>query len=147
MTEVTKGLAILFVALILSLIAHWIESSFISEFAANFIPLLTTLLAINIASGSLIAGKLKEISSNTNLSFEPTHSALKKGLWVQLTLIGISFFVLMLFSSKKIRIGIGEEISSVSVNTIVLGIFIYYLDTIRDLGKALFALLNHNEKN
>lgn len=146
MNEFYKSVTYLVVAFLICFLAEKLESTFINGFADNFIALLTTLLAINIASGSLIAGKLKEININTGQKFEKTSKELKRSLSIQLILIAISFFVLLFKSSEIISKGIGAGTLNLITNTITIGIFIYYLDTIKDLGQALFSLLNFDDK-
>src|SRR5659263_207105 len=107
MDEVYKIISYLFVSFLISLGAKEIDSDFISRFSSDFITLLTTLLAINIASGSLIAGKLKEINLKTGQSFSKTSRELKRSLLIQLVLIAISFVILVLKSSTKISVLIG----------------------------------------
>lgn len=145
MNELYKSVTYLVVAFLICLLSTTLKSDFINEFAENFIALLTTLLAINIASGSLIAGKLKEINLKTGQKFEKTTKELKRSLTIQLILITISFLNLVLKSSLLISNIIGVDTLDLIANTITIGIFIYYLDTIKDLGQALFALLDFDE--
>lgn len=142
MTELYKSVTYLVVAFLVCLFAQRIESPFINDFSNNFIGLLTTLLAINIASGSLIAGKLKEISLQTGHDFNRTKKELKRGLTVQLILVAISFFVLLIKGSKLVTVLLGTDKLALISDTITVAIFIYYLDTIKDLGQALFSLLD-----
>ena len=146
MNEFYKSVTYLVVSFLICYLSVLLKSNFVNGFADNFIALLTTLLAINIASGSLIAGKLKEINIATGQKFEKTVSELKKSLTIQLILIAISFIVLLLKSSKLISGLIGVSNLEIITNTITIGIFIYYLDTIKDLGLALFSLLNFDDK-
>lgn len=145
MSELYKTVTFLVISFVLCFIAQKLESNFINSFSDDFIALLTTLLAINIASGSLIAGKLKEINLISGEKFEKTRKELKRSLSIQIVLIVISFIILLLKSSQKISIIVGDSLLELISNTITVGIFIYYLDTIKDLGKALFSLLNFDE--
>lgn len=145
MNEFYKSVTYLVIAFLICFTAEKLESDFINNFGQNFISLLTTLLAINIASGSLIAGKLKEINIKTGQKFENTSKELRRSLATQLILIAISFFILLLKSSKVISNCIGVSALGLISNTITIGIFIYYLDTIKDLGQALFSLLNFDD--
>lgn len=145
MNDFYKSVTYLVIAFLICFAAEKLKSDFINNFGGNFISLLTTLLAINIASGSLIAGKLKEINIKTGQKFEKTSKELRRSLTIQLILIAISFFILLLKSSKIISDCIGASALSLISNTITIGIFIYYLDTIKDLGQALFSLLNFDD--
>ena len=147
MTEFYKSVTYIVIAFLICLFAQEIESSFINDFANNFIGLLTTLLAINIASGSLIAGKLKEISIQTGHGFDKTKKELKRSLSVQLVLIAISFVILLIKTSKLFSNLLGANTLALVSNTITVAIFIYYLDTIKDLGQALFSLLDFDKKD
>lgn len=146
MNEFYKSVTYLVVSFVICYLSVILESNFVNGFADNFIALLTTLLAINIASGSLIAGKLKELNIATGQRFEKTTTELKRSLTVQLILIAISFIVLLLKASKMISGLIGNDNLEIITNTITIGIFIYYLDTIKDLGLALFSLLNFDDE-
>lgn len=142
MNELYKTFAYLFFSFLLSFLSTKIDSQFINDFSQNFITLLTTLLAINIASSSLIAGKLKELNIKTGQNFEKTRKELKRSLSIQLILIAISFILLMFKTSSLFCDLLGAEYLNLISNTITVSIFIYYLDTIKDLGKALFSLLD-----
>jgi hypothetical protein len=146
MNEFYKSVTYTVAAFLICFAAEKLKSTFINDFAENFIALLTTLLAINIASGSLIAGKLKEINIKTGQKFEKTSKELKRSLSIQLILIAISFFVLLIKSSELISLKIGSYALNLFSNTVTIGIFIYYLDTIKDLGQALFSLLNFDDE-
>ena len=146
MNEFYKTVTYLVVSFFICYLSVTLESNFINGFADNFIALLTTLLAINITSGSLIAGKLKELNLSTGQKFEKTIKELKRSLTVQLILIAISFIVLLVKSSIVISNLIGVRCLEITTNTMTIGIFIYYLDTIKDLGLALFSLLNFEDK-
>lgn len=146
MSELYKSITYIVISFLICYLSVLLDSDFVSGFADNFIALLTTLLAINIASGSLIAGKLKELNITTGQKFEKTTKELKRSLTIQVILIAISFFVLLIKSSKTISNQIGAGNLEIITNTITIGIFIYYLDTIKDLGLALFSLLNFKDK-
>lgn len=146
MSEFFKLVTFLTISFIICYLSIILESDFVNGFADDFIALLTTLLAINIASSSLIAGKLKELNIQTGHKFEKTTKELKRSLTIQLILIAISFIVLLVKSSKMISGIIGFNNLEIITNTITIGVFIYYLDTIKDLGMALFSLLNFNDE-
>lgn len=65
---------------------------------------------------------------------------------IQLILISISLLVLLLKSSKTISEIVGFDCLKIISNTILVAILIYYLDTIKDLGLALFSLLDFDNK-
>lgn len=131
--------------ILIGAIINWfsvlIESDFIDKFSIGFISLLTTLLAINIASSTLVAGKLQEIQKESGASFKNTTKLLKRGMSIQIGLIIIALFVLILKDSNLV-INIKSNNIQFCLNTILITIFLYYLDTIRDIGIALFQLLD-----
>lgn len=146
MTEIYKSVTYLVISFLICFFAQNIESSFINDFSNNFIGLLTTLLAINIASGSLIASKLKEINIKTGQAFDKTKKELKRSIYIQLVLIVIAFVVLLFKTSLIFSNFLGSNVLSLISNTVTVAIFIYYLDTIKDLAQALFSLLDFENK-
>lgn len=147
MNEFFKITSYLFVSLIVSWLGVKIESSFLKTFSDNFIPLLSAILAINVASVSLLAGNMIQVQQDTGASLEKTLKDLKGSFFLQLVLIGISFITLLIKGSKKIESIFGQFELELATNTIIIAIFIYYLDMVVDLGKALFTILEFNGKN
>ncbi|WP_420582068.1 hypothetical protein [Reichenbachiella sp.] len=129
---------------LISVGADKLESSFIDDFSSGLIPLLTTLLAINIASGSLIASKISEIENISGVGFHKAKNELKESLKVQLVLIAVSFIVLILKESAIVEKLISKEYTQVFSNTITVTIFGVFIDSIRDIGMGLFSLLDFN---
>lgn len=142
MTEVYKSVTYLVIAFLINLGSKYLGSDFIDGFTNEFISFLTTLLAINIASSSLIASQLKDVHEKTGQSFSSTISELKRSLIIQLILIGVAFVFLTLKKSVILEKTISRGTLTLICNTVNLTIFIYFLDTIYDLGKALFSFLN-----
>lgn len=147
MNELFKITSYLFLALIVSWIGVKIESSFLKTFSDNFIPLLAAILAINVASVSLLVGSMVQVQKETGASLEKTIKDLKQSFLIQLLLIAVSFVALLIKGSKKIEFCFGQFYLELVCNTIVLAVFIYYLDMVVDLGKALFTIVEFNNKN
>ena len=145
MNNIYKYISYLSIGILISFFAQCIESDFINSFSANVISLLATILAINIASSSIIASKLREVILKTGGSFEKTKSELKTGLQAQLFLIAIAFIILILKDSKFLVLHLDKNHIDLFTNSIILGIFIFYLDVIYDLGKSMFTLFTNKD--
>jgi hypothetical protein len=145
MSEAYKIVTYTTIGAVLSYLAYLLGSQFISTFSESFISLLTTLLAINIASSSLIAVRLNEISKQSGHKFENTTRELKSSLKIQVILIGVAFVVLLVADSPVIAQRVGDDILTGIQNTLTVGIFIYYLDSLWDIGQALFALISFDK--
>ena len=118
-----------------------LESNFVEKFSENILALLTTLFAINIASSTLIAGKLREIQDKTGHSFPKTKKSLKSSFYEQIVFIGLAFIFSMFRESAILKNVFEEANLKLVCNSILFFCFIYYLDIIRDIGKSLFDLL------
>ncbi|MBK9284744.1 MAG: hypothetical protein IPM51_10565 [Sphingobacteriaceae bacterium] len=138
--------AFLFLALLISLGLHWIESNFIAEFLkSNLIIILLTLLAINTATVSILLSKLKEISEkHKDFNFEESYGSLKSSLTEQIVLICFGFIVLILADSKIIQAKLPYQ--EIIFNTLNTAIFIYSVDILRDTGKAIFIIVDFEKK-
>jgi hypothetical protein len=146
MSEIYKTITFLVISFLICLFGQYLGSTFIDDFSSNFIGLLTTLLAINVASGSLIAGRLKEINLVTGHKFEKTKKELKRSIIIQLILICITFIVLLFKTSLLLSNILGHKTLILASNTVTVAIFLYYLDSIKDLALALFSLLDFDDK-
>jgi hypothetical protein len=122
-----------------------LESNFADQFAENILSLLTTLFAINIASSTLIAGKLREIQNKTGCDFPKTKKNLKNSFYEQIMFIGVVFVFGLLRESKYIHHTIDIDKIKLICNSVLFLCFIYYIDIIRDIGKSLFDLLDFTE--
>jgi hypothetical protein len=140
-----KSITFLTISIFFAFVAMKLESSFADKFAENILALLTTLFAINIASSTLIAGKLREIQDMTGHPFIKTKKSLKNSFYEQISLIGIAFIFALLRESKYIQNLIECSNCKLICNAILFYTFTSYLDIIRDLGKSLFDLLNFGE--
>lgn len=148
MNNIYKYIAFVSLSFILSYLGMKLESTFADKFAENILALLTTLFAINIASSTLIAGKLREIQDKTGYKFVKTKNNLKSSFYEQITLIAIAFVIGMARESKYLQNLIESETCMLICNSILFFCFIAYLEIIRDIGKSLFDLLDfdNNQK-
>ena len=123
-----------------------LQSSFSDKFSESILALLTTPFAINIASSTLIAGKIHEIQRESGYEFTKTKSNLRLSFYEQIIIIVLAFIVTLLRESEVLKYNYGKENIHLICNSILFACFIYYVDIIRDIGKALFQLLDFNKK-
>lgn len=122
-----------------------LESNFANNFAESILALLTTLFAINIASSTLIAGKLREIQQKTDHKFTKTKKSLKSSFYEQIIYISIAFLFGIFRESKYLENLLDSANLKLICDSILFFTFISYLDIIRDIGKSLFDLLEFDE--
>ena len=146
MNNFYKIVAFLSISVLLAFIVMKLESTFADKFAENILALLTTLFAINIASSTLIAGKLREIQEKTGYQFKKTKKSLKSSFFEQIIFIGLAFLFGLLRESNYLKTILDCEYLKLICNSILFYTFISYLDIIRDIGKSLFDLLEFDEK-
>lgn len=142
MNNIYKIVTFVSLSIFFAFIAFKLQSSFADKFSENILALLTTLFAINIASSTLIAGKLREIQERTGHAFTRTKKSLKSSFYEQIILIGLAFIFGLLRESKVLQTSLNIETLKVICNSVLFFTFIYYLDIIRDIGKSLFDLLD-----
>lgn len=147
MNKIYKSVTFIVLSFILAYLSMKLESSFTDKFADNILALLTTLFAINIASSTLIAGKLREIQNQTGHPFTKTKSNLKRSFYEQIIFIIIAFIFGLVRESNYLQVLLKVDNLKLICNTILFLSFIYYIDIIRDLGKALFDLLDFNPES
>lgn len=142
MNSVYKVISFWVIGFLLSYLSEKMQSTFTDAFAQNILALLTTLFAINIASSTLIAGKLSDIQDRTAQTFEKTKFNLRRSFYEQLVIIIIAFIATLLRESKVLQKSCSADSIHLYADAVLFGCFIYYVDIIRDLGRALFELLN-----
>lgn len=148
MREFGKFILYVMISSIVSGIAYWSGSKFINEFSGSILPLLSTILAINITTSALLSGEIRKFVThvpNTEPAFNETIKEIKWTFKIQIFLICILFLILILKDAEILKsleyYGWIEFIS----NTVVVGVFGYFLEIIFDLGVALFKIINHNK--
>ena len=145
MSRIYKLVSFISISVLLAFFSMKLESNFADQFAENILSLLTTLFAINIASSTLIAGKLREIQNKTGCDFPKTKKNLKNSFYEQIMFIGVVFVFGLLRESKYIHHTIDIDKIKLICNSVLFLCFIYYIDIIRDIGKSLFDLLDFTE--
>lgn len=142
MNSVYKIISFIVIAFILAYSCLKLDSSFSNKFADNILSLLTTLFAINIASSTLIASKIREIQDRTGHHFEKSKGNLRTSFNEQLVLIGVAFLATLIRESAVVQNAVGINLTCLTCDTILFACFIYYIDIIKDIGAALFQLLD-----
>jgi uncharacterized membrane protein len=138
-------MAFIFVSIILTFFSVWIESDFIDNFTEDAIPLFTTVVTINIASSSLIAASLKGIFDSTGKEFTQTKNELIRSLKEQLVWLCVAFLVLLFKESKNI-IDLPQSLYiQMALNSIIVTIFLLYVESIYDLGSALLTVMSFGD--
>lgn len=147
MNNFYKIITFLSISAFFAFIAMKLESTFVDKFSENILALLTTLFAINIASSTLIAGKVREIQNLTGHPFTKTKKNLKTSFYEQIIFICVAFVASLLKDTILLKNLINTQYLNLACDTLLFLSFIYYLDIIRDIGHALFDLLDFNNKD
>lgn len=134
----------LIIAVVLTLLASFLDSDFLFKYLNNrIIGLLITLLAINTATSGLIASKIQDILIEyPKLRFKNTIKEMKLSLKEQIILISCSVLILVVSHSDKVHFTFKQEIT----NVILLAILIYAVDILWDTGKAIFIVIEQIQK-
>jgi hypothetical protein len=146
MSSIYKIITFLLLSFLIAYISIKIQSNFIDTISTNIIGLLTTLFAINIASSTLVAGKLSEISNKTGRDFPNTKSNLRISFNEQIILIVLTFVVGIVRESCLLKTYMDVYTLKLICDSLLIFAFIYYLDILKDIGKALYNLLDANYK-
>lgn len=128
-------------AVLIYCFCEYIGSVFLNSFNSDFINLITTIFAINVASTSIVFSKLKEINNDIGINFSEARGELRIGFRNQIILIGLSFVIQLPLNSPLVSIGWLDLI----LNSISIVIFIYFLEITYDLGKSIIELFTSNE--
>ena len=145
MNNIYKYISFVVVSVLLSYIAKTLESDFLDKFSDNILGLLTTLFAINIASSTLIAGKLAEIQIKSGHSFPKTKSNLKNSFYEQICFIGVAFIASLLRESLILKNYFKQDYSIIICDSVIIFSFIIFLEVLLDIGKSLFNLLDFKD--
>lgn len=130
------------IALVINIINNILESCFLNSFLTNqLIVIQLSIMAITIATYSFIITKLEELSLNNPGCFKKTYDALKTTILEQLTCIILTTMLLII---KESRLLVKMEICwfSFVVNTCISSVIIYAINILRDVGMAVFVLID-----
>lgn len=134
--QIYKFISYAAISISLVVLSNCIESNFLIDFNKDFITLITTLFAINVASTSIVFSKLKEINSKSGINFIETRKELEFGFRIQIILIAVTF-LLQIFISSKI---IDNNCLNIILNSSTIFLFCYFLEITYDLGKTIILL-------
>ena len=146
MNRAIKIIAYLAVALLLSYMANNGDREFIKEFSSGIISLLTTILAINIPTSTLVISEINRIKDKINIQPSATFKELKHGLIMQIAVLGCLFVIQIVCSFLKNKNIVEDSVLNIISDSFVIAAFIYYLEVIYDLGIALFDLITFKVK-
>ena len=147
MNRAIKIIAYLAVASLLSYLANNGDREFIQGFSSNIISLLTTILAINIPTSTLIISEINRIKEKTDIQPIATFKELKHGLIMQIAVLICLFVIQTVCGFLKNKNIIGESVVNIISDSFVIAAFIYYLEVLYDLGIALFDLITFKVKD
>lgn len=123
-----------------------LKSSFIDNFMTEqIIGIQLSLMAITIATYTFIISKLEELSKEHPDSFNKTYKALKGAMIEQLYCIGITVFLLILKYSYFLK-SLEFQYFDLIINTLISTVFIYAIDILKDVGLAVFVLIDAFKK-
>ena len=140
MNRAIKIIAYLAIASLLSYLANNGDREFIKGFSSNIISLLTTILAINIPTSTLIISEINRIKEKMDIHSTATFNELKHGLIMQIVVLVCLFVIQTLCAFLKNK-------NIIVSDSFVIAAFIYYLEVIYDLGIALFDLITFKVKD
>lgn len=142
MFEVLKILGYLSGGFILSYLSIVFRSTFLSSFTEDIINLLITIFAINIASTSIIISSIKDISEISGHDFSKSKKHLRLTIVYQIVMIFLVFIILIFKKSEVVQIYFGTFWTDLIANGIIVSAFLYYVDIVIDLGRALISIMN-----
>ena len=129
------------------------NGDFIKEFLKNIIPLLATIVAINIPTCALLVNELNKLKNNfLEIKVSDIYKEMKISIIIQLLLIIILVILLItkdFLLNQEFIISDPSYVKyiNIAINSFVIGFFIYFLEIVWDLGDALFKLIQFNTKN
>ena len=145
MNKAYKIIAYIAVSGVISWIAYINGSSFFESFNGLLIPLLATLLAINITTSSLVAGELRKIRNEyPQCNIGKSTNEIKRIFKIQIFLI-VTLLILLIFKDCSfVEDNIEDQYVTIFTNGCVIAVFCYFLEIIYDLGCSLFDIINFN---
>ena len=147
MYKAIKIIAYLAIASLLSYFSNDGDREFIKGFSSNIISLLTTILAINIPTSTLIISEINRIKEKMNIHPKATFDELKHGLIMQIVVLVCLFVIQIVCGFLKNKNIVEESIINIVSDSFAIAAFIYYLEVIYDLGIALFNLITFKNQD
>ena len=125
MNRAIKIIAYLAIASLLSYLANNGDREFIKGFSSNIISLLTTILAINIPTSTLIISEINRIKEKMDIHSTATFNELKHGLIMQIVVLVCLFVIQTLCAFLKNKNIIEESVINIVSDSFVIAAFIY----------------------
>lgn len=148
MIEHAKNISLfLIIGLLVTLLAKWLQSVFISTFLSeNLITLLVALVAINTTTLSVVLTKIREISDQLGGDFSRTAKEMKLSIAEQVVLVILAVLTQVIGSSSLINHS--YPIIGFISDVILVSIFSYAIYILYDTANSVFVILqfeNHDD--
>jgi hypothetical protein len=145
--EHAKNISLYFViGLIVTLLANWLQSAFISTFLSeNLITLLIALVAINTTTLSVVLTKIRELADQLGGDFSRTAKEMKISIAEQVILVILAVAIQIIGTSALI-VAKFPLVTLVS-NVFLTSIFAYALYILYDTANSVFVILKFENDN
>lgn len=145
MNKIYKIVAYISISFGLSYLVSIGTGDFFDQFINSAIPLLATLLAINITASALIASELNRLKqAYPNAETKDTAFELKQTLIYQVVFI-IALFIVFIVRDWLIESNfLYIRIYKLFANACLIGVFMFFFEIIYDLGKGLLRIIDFN---
>lgn len=125
--------------------SSWLQSNFVEMFLEqNLITLLLALLAINTTTISVIMSKLREITSETGLSFAASIKSMKHSVVEQVILLIAAVVVLILKTSASIAANFTG--AGYIANVLLIAIMLYAVQVLYDTANGVFVIAEREDE-
>jgi hypothetical protein len=127
---------------IIVIMAFLLKSDFLDKFLTNdLLIILPTILAINVATSSILLSKISDIEIQIKFKFTKTVKGMRNALKEQIVLIVVTVVLLIVYKSIfLIDLTSNSDYYHLIINILLLSVFIWYLDILRDIGQAMFDI-------
>lgn len=138
MIKVCKVIAYIAVSITLSSIAYCSQNPFFDSFNSYIIPLLGTLLAINLTAVALFLAEIKKLKEKLpTLNIAPLTQEVSLTMTKQIGIIATLIVILMIKDMNYITEIINPKCRTILVNAFSLCTLFYFLEVIYDTLNAL----------
>jgi hypothetical protein len=139
------------IAIVVNWLCYILQSTKFAEYLRDkLLELLIYIMAINIATISVLVTKLYDIEKLEGVSLKSTIKEVKISMIEQIILIVAGCLLTILYNSPIIKncfkVNGGEKFHEIFFNTLFTTIFIYSIDILRDTGMAIFEVVNYPNK-
>lgn len=135
-------IAYLMGALILNWLIVWLESDFIRAFpASDYLTLLATMFAINVATTNFIISKLNDLKRiYPKANFRKSFASLNSSMIVQLILMIAAIVLLIIRGSSLIANKFDSPRLESVVTILLIFVLLYSVSILWDTGRAMFSI-------